>query len=189
MSANGVLASFRPSTYPRGYAFGPSLAAALLDELFEHPALLHQPSAHRPTQLNKPGLPYLDPLLEVTARDFSASATTRFALPTRRRGSTSAGTVACFRSTSRIFSGAFCAGRLNTGWPASRRRRCWRIIESKIASRWNRCSRSAAPRSSRCCRPCDGMSATKTSSTITITSATTVPLACATPSTRCWVAR
>ena len=37
-SASGVLASFRPSTYPRGYAFGPSLAAALLDELFEHPA-------------------------------------------------------------------------------------------------------------------------------------------------------
>jgi hypothetical protein len=59
-SASGVLASFRPSTgtrpphhsaartdlvllirrtvRPRGYAFGPSLAAALLDELFEHPA-------------------------------------------------------------------------------------------------------------------------------------------------------
>ena len=57
-SASGVLASFRPSTEtrpphhsaartelvllirrtvrPRGYAFGPSLAAALLDELFEH---------------------------------------------------------------------------------------------------------------------------------------------------------
>jgi hypothetical protein len=40
-SASFVLASFRPSTYPRGYAFGPSLAAALLDVLdglFEHPA-------------------------------------------------------------------------------------------------------------------------------------------------------
>ena len=36
--ASGVLASFRPSTYPRGYAFGPPLAAALLDGLFEHPA-------------------------------------------------------------------------------------------------------------------------------------------------------
>jgi hypothetical protein len=35
-SSSIVLASFRPSTYPRGYAFGPSLAAALLDELFEH---------------------------------------------------------------------------------------------------------------------------------------------------------
>ena len=33
-----VLASFRPSTYPRGYVYGPSLAAALLDGLFEHPA-------------------------------------------------------------------------------------------------------------------------------------------------------
>ena len=29
MSVSGVLASFRPSTYPGGYAFGPSLAAAL----------------------------------------------------------------------------------------------------------------------------------------------------------------
>ena len=37
-SASVVLASFRPSTYPRGYAFGPSLAAALLNGLFEHPA-------------------------------------------------------------------------------------------------------------------------------------------------------
>jgi hypothetical protein len=35
--ASGVLASFRSSTYPRGYASGPSLAAALLDGLFEHP--------------------------------------------------------------------------------------------------------------------------------------------------------
>jgi len=35
-SASSVLASFRPSTYPRGYALGPSLAAALLDELFQH---------------------------------------------------------------------------------------------------------------------------------------------------------
>ena len=38
MAASGVLASFRPSTYPRGYAFGPSLAAALLDSHFEQPA-------------------------------------------------------------------------------------------------------------------------------------------------------
>jgi hypothetical protein len=37
-SASSVLASFRPSTYPRGYACGPSLAAALLNGLFEHPA-------------------------------------------------------------------------------------------------------------------------------------------------------
>jgi hypothetical protein len=37
-SASGVLASFRSSTYPRGYASGSSLAAALLDGLFEYPA-------------------------------------------------------------------------------------------------------------------------------------------------------
>jgi len=37
-SASGVLASFRPSACPRGYALGPSLAAALRDGLFEHPA-------------------------------------------------------------------------------------------------------------------------------------------------------
>jgi hypothetical protein len=36
--ASIVLASFRSSAYPRGYASGPSLAAALLDGLFEHPA-------------------------------------------------------------------------------------------------------------------------------------------------------
>jgi hypothetical protein len=36
--ASFVLASFRSSTYPRGYASGSSLAAALLDGLFEHPA-------------------------------------------------------------------------------------------------------------------------------------------------------
>ena len=36
--ASFVLASFRPSTYRREYAFGSSLAAALLDGLFEHPA-------------------------------------------------------------------------------------------------------------------------------------------------------
>jgi hypothetical protein len=36
-TANCVLASLKPSTYPRGYASGPSLAAALLDGLFEHP--------------------------------------------------------------------------------------------------------------------------------------------------------
>ena len=35
--ASSLLASFRPSMYPRGYALGPSLAVALLDELFEHP--------------------------------------------------------------------------------------------------------------------------------------------------------
>jgi len=34
----GVLASFRPSTYPDGTVLGPSLAAALLVGLFEHPA-------------------------------------------------------------------------------------------------------------------------------------------------------
>jgi type II secretory pathway pseudopilin PulG len=37
-SASFVLASFRPSTYPSGYAFGSSLAVALLDGLFEPPA-------------------------------------------------------------------------------------------------------------------------------------------------------
>jgi hypothetical protein len=37
-ATSSVLASLRPSTYPRGYAFGSSLAAALLDGLFEHPA-------------------------------------------------------------------------------------------------------------------------------------------------------
>jgi hypothetical protein len=45
-SASVVLASFRSSTYPRGYASGPSLAAFLLDGHFEHPAiiLLSEPS-------------------------------------------------------------------------------------------------------------------------------------------------
>jgi hypothetical protein len=37
-AASVVLASFRPSTYPRGYASGASLAAALLNSSFEHPA-------------------------------------------------------------------------------------------------------------------------------------------------------
>ena len=37
-SASIVLASFRPSTYPRGYASGSSLAAALLNGLCEPPA-------------------------------------------------------------------------------------------------------------------------------------------------------
>jgi len=32
-----VLASFRPSTYHRGYAFVPSLTAALLSGVFEQP--------------------------------------------------------------------------------------------------------------------------------------------------------
>ena len=36
-TASSVLASFRPSTYPK-VRLGPSLAAALLDGLFEHPA-------------------------------------------------------------------------------------------------------------------------------------------------------
>ena len=35
-SVSGVLTSFRASTYPKG-SLGPSLAAALLDSLFEHP--------------------------------------------------------------------------------------------------------------------------------------------------------
>jgi hypothetical protein len=35
-AASGVLASFSPSTYPR-VRLGASLAAALLDGLFEHP--------------------------------------------------------------------------------------------------------------------------------------------------------
>ena len=37
-SASIVLASLRSSTYPRGYASGSSLVAALLDGHFEHPA-------------------------------------------------------------------------------------------------------------------------------------------------------
>ena len=36
-AASVVLASFRSSTFPRGYASGSSLAAALLDDSFEHP--------------------------------------------------------------------------------------------------------------------------------------------------------
>jgi hypothetical protein len=36
-SASCVLASFKPSTYGKEYAFRLSLAAALLDELFDHP--------------------------------------------------------------------------------------------------------------------------------------------------------
>ena len=43
-SASIVLTSFRSSTYPGGYASGPSLAAALLDGLFEHLAR-HSPIA------------------------------------------------------------------------------------------------------------------------------------------------
>jgi hypothetical protein len=46
-SASRVLASFRPSTYPRGYASGPSLAAALLDSLFEHPERVFSSRATR----------------------------------------------------------------------------------------------------------------------------------------------
>jgi hypothetical protein len=37
-SASGVLSSSKSSTYPRGYASGFDSPAALLDELFEHPA-------------------------------------------------------------------------------------------------------------------------------------------------------
>jgi hypothetical protein len=37
-SASVVLASLRGSTYGAKYAFASSLAAALLDGLFEHPA-------------------------------------------------------------------------------------------------------------------------------------------------------
>ena len=37
MSASFVLASLRCSTYPRGHASAPSLAAAALDSHFEHP--------------------------------------------------------------------------------------------------------------------------------------------------------
>ena len=44
MTASFVLASFRSSTYPRGYASGPSLAAAALDGHFEHPAICFCPS-------------------------------------------------------------------------------------------------------------------------------------------------
>ena len=48
MTASFVLASFRPSTYPRGYASGSSLAAAALDSHFEHPA----EKGSRPTVLS-----------------------------------------------------------------------------------------------------------------------------------------
>jgi hypothetical protein len=44
--ASIVLTSFRSSTYPRGYASGPSLAAALLDGLFEHPSTTLARSSH-----------------------------------------------------------------------------------------------------------------------------------------------
>jgi hypothetical protein len=37
-SASGVLASLKGSTYGTEYGFAPSLAAALLDDLFAHPA-------------------------------------------------------------------------------------------------------------------------------------------------------
>jgi len=37
-SASSVLASLRPSNVPQRVRLGPSLAAALLDSLFEHPA-------------------------------------------------------------------------------------------------------------------------------------------------------
>ena len=46
-SASSVLASFRPSTYPRGYASAPSLAAALRDSLFELPAGTIEVLAHQ----------------------------------------------------------------------------------------------------------------------------------------------
>ena len=36
--ASGVLSSSKSSTYPRGYASGFDSPAALLDDLFEHPA-------------------------------------------------------------------------------------------------------------------------------------------------------
>jgi hypothetical protein len=36
-SASFVLASLKPSTYSKAYAFRLSLTAALLDELFDHP--------------------------------------------------------------------------------------------------------------------------------------------------------
>jgi len=36
--ASIVLSSSKSSTYPRGYASGFDLPAALLDDLFEHPA-------------------------------------------------------------------------------------------------------------------------------------------------------
>jgi len=39
-SASFVLGSSKSSTYPRGYASGFDSPAALLDELFEHPARL-----------------------------------------------------------------------------------------------------------------------------------------------------
>jgi len=38
-SASGVLAALRGSTYGTQYVFASSLAAALLDGLFEHPAV------------------------------------------------------------------------------------------------------------------------------------------------------
>jgi hypothetical protein len=39
--ASGVLSSSKSSTYPRGYASGFDSPAALLDDLFEHPAAIY----------------------------------------------------------------------------------------------------------------------------------------------------
>jgi len=44
-SASIVLGSSKSSTYPRGYASGFDSPAALLDELFEHPAWVEHRSA------------------------------------------------------------------------------------------------------------------------------------------------
>ena len=44
-SASIVLASLRSSTYPRGYASGPSLAAALLDGILNSLRALRKPFA------------------------------------------------------------------------------------------------------------------------------------------------
>jgi hypothetical protein len=46
-TASGVLASLRGSTYGTEYAFASSLAAALLDSLFAHPAGLFSVVSNR----------------------------------------------------------------------------------------------------------------------------------------------
>ena len=52
-SANFVLGSSKSSTYPRGYASGFDSSAALLDELFEHPADRQAREVKRETKVGR----------------------------------------------------------------------------------------------------------------------------------------
>jgi len=68
-SASGVLASLRASTYGTKYDFGSSLAAALLDGLFEHPASPQKRLFyHSDLQLSSPSWDYLISLPAEEAR-------------------------------------------------------------------------------------------------------------------------